>query len=143
MFSCGQASTIGSNPAFLIPYDNVDVDSLLSHFAGKIPYREGQSIGIVPPGVDKQGRPEKLRLYSIASSAPGDFGDYKTVRKLQRIVEAQDATVSLSMVVLHFLCLNLPCASLVFQTGVPLRQASRVRQRQGRDCEGRLLQLSV
>jgi hypothetical protein len=46
---------------------------------GKVPYREGQSIGIVPPGVDANGKPQKLRLYSIASSAPGDFGDYKTV----------------------------------------------------------------
>ena len=48
--------------------------------SGKIPYREGQSIGILPPGVDKNGKPQKIRLYSIASSAPGDFGDYKTVR---------------------------------------------------------------
>ena len=42
-------------------------------------YREGQSIGIVPPGVDANGKPQKLRLYSIASSALGDFGDNKTV----------------------------------------------------------------
>ncbi len=46
---------------------------------GKVPYREGQSIGVVPPGTDANGKPHKLRLYSIASSAPGDFGDYKTV----------------------------------------------------------------
>lgn len=54
--------------------------------AGKIPYREGQSIGIIPPGMDKNGRPEKLRLYSIASSAPGDFGDYKTVSQQERML---------------------------------------------------------
>jgi hypothetical protein len=55
-------------------------DRLYICFAtGKVPYREGQSIGVVPPGTDAKGKPQKLRLYSIASSAPGDFGDYKTV----------------------------------------------------------------
>lgn len=44
-----------------------------------MPYREGQSIGIIADGVDKNGKPHKLRLYSIASSALGDFGDSKTV----------------------------------------------------------------
>ncbi|KAI3665265.1 hypothetical protein L6452_43889 [Arctium lappa] len=48
---------------------------------GEIPYREGQSIGVVPDGIDpKNGKPHKLRLYSITSSALGDFGDSKTVR---------------------------------------------------------------
>lgn len=47
-----------------------------------MPYREGQSIGIIPDGIDKNGKPHKLRLYSIASSALGDFGDSKTVRLL-------------------------------------------------------------
>ena len=46
---------------------------------GEVPYREGQSIGIIPEGIDKNGKPHKLRLYSIASSAIGDFGDSKTV----------------------------------------------------------------
>ena len=45
-----------------------------------MPYKEGQSIGIIADGEDKNGKPHKLRLYSIASSALGDFGDSKTVR---------------------------------------------------------------
>ncbi|KAH1082006.1 hypothetical protein J1N35_021767 [Gossypium stocksii] len=49
---------------------------------GEVPYREGQSIGVIPDGVDKNGKPHKLRLYSIASSALGDFGDSKTVSLL-------------------------------------------------------------
>jgi len=48
---------------------------------GEVPYREGQSIGVIPEGIDKNGKPHKLRLYSIASSAIGDFGDSKTVSK--------------------------------------------------------------
>ena len=46
---------------------------------GEVPYREGQSIGVIPDGIDKNGKPHKLRLYSIASSALGDFGNSKTV----------------------------------------------------------------
>ena len=39
---------------------------------GEIPYKEGQSIGVIPDGIDpKNGKPHKLRLYSIASSAIG------------------------------------------------------------------------
>lgn len=49
---------------------------------GEVPYREGQSIGVIPDGIDKNGKPHKLRLYSIASSALGDFGDSKTVSLL-------------------------------------------------------------
>lgn len=49
---------------------------------GEVPYKEGQSIGIIADGEDKNGKPHKLRLYSIASSALGDFGDSKTVRFL-------------------------------------------------------------
>ncbi|KAK6245548.1 hypothetical protein SCA6_008638 [Theobroma cacao] len=46
---------------------------------GEVPYREGQSIGVTPEGIDKNGKPHKLRLYSIASSALGDFGTSQTV----------------------------------------------------------------
>lgn len=34
--------------------------------------RAGQSIGILPPGKDKNGRPNKLRLYSVASPSKGE-----------------------------------------------------------------------
>lgn len=55
------------------------------YYTGEIPYREGQSIGVIPDGEDKNGKPHKLRLYSIASSALGDFGDSKTVSLAQVI----------------------------------------------------------
>ncbi|NBD16133.1 MAG: ferredoxin-NADP reductase [Cyanobacteria bacterium] len=42
-------------------------------------YLEGQSIGIIPPGKDDKGKPHKLRLYSIASTRHGDYGDDNTV----------------------------------------------------------------
>ena len=42
-------------------------------------YLEGQSIGIIPPGKDENGKPHKLRLYSIASTRYGDHGDENSV----------------------------------------------------------------
>lgn len=50
-------------------------------------YLEGQSIGIIPPGKDKNGKPEKLRLYSIASTRHGDRIDDKTVSLCVRQLE--------------------------------------------------------
>ncbi len=54
---------------------------------GNLHYVEGQSIGIIPPGVDKNGKPEKLRLYSIASTRHGDDIDDKTVSLCVRQLE--------------------------------------------------------
>ena len=40
---------------------------------GKFPFWEGQSWGVIPPGVrEKDGKPHAVRLYSIASSRYGD-----------------------------------------------------------------------
>jgi ferredoxin--NADP+ reductase len=50
-------------------------------------YLEGQSIGIIPPGTDKNGKPQKLRLYSIASTRHGDDVDDKTISLCVRRLE--------------------------------------------------------
>ncbi len=55
--------------------------------AGDLRYLEGQSIGIIPPGTDKNGKPEKLRLYSIASTRHGDRVDDQTVSLCVRQLE--------------------------------------------------------
>ncbi len=58
--------------------------------AGDLRYFEGQSIGIVPPGKDAKGKPQKLRLYSIASTRHGDNIDDKTVSLCVRKLEYKD-----------------------------------------------------
>ena len=46
---------------------------------GDFPYIEGQSWGVIPPGVrEKDGKPHAVRLYSIASSRYGDDMTGKT-----------------------------------------------------------------
>ncbi|GFY80435.1 ferredoxin-NADP[+]-oxidoreductase 1 [Actinidia rufa] len=72
---------------------------------GEVPYREGQSIGVIPDGIDKNGKPHKLRLYSIASSAIGDFGDSKTVSLcVKRLVYTNDQGEIVKGVCSNFLC---------------------------------------
>lgn len=47
---------------------------------GKMPYWEGQSAGVIPPGIDpKRNKPYGVRLYSIASTRYGDLLDGKTM----------------------------------------------------------------
>jgi ferredoxin--NADP+ reductase len=55
--------------------------------AGNLRYLEGQSIGIIPEGTDKNGKPHKLRLYSIASTRHGDDLDDKTISLCVRQLE--------------------------------------------------------
>lgn len=52
-----------------------DVRHIVFDIGGSaLKYLEGQSIGILPPGTDVNGKPHKLRLYSIASQSQGDDG---------------------------------------------------------------------
>merc|ERR1712216_349433 len=46
---------------------------IIMNHEGKMPYWEGQSYGVIAPGVSpKNGKPNSVRLYSIASSRYGD-----------------------------------------------------------------------
>jgi len=52
---------------------------IIINHEGKFPYWEGQSWGVIPPGVrEKDGKPHSVRLYSIASSRYGDDMTGKT-----------------------------------------------------------------
>ena len=81
-------------------------------------YLAGQSIGILPPGVDDQGKPHKLRLYSIATPATGEDGLEKSVSLcVKRLVyNNPDTNEFVSGVCSNYLC-NLPEGSTVEITG--------------------------
>jgi benzoyl-CoA 2,3-dioxygenase component A len=50
-----------------------DVRHIILDFGDQaFPVLEGQSIGLVAPGVDADGKPRQIRLYSIASSRDGE-----------------------------------------------------------------------
>jgi benzoyl-CoA oxygenase/reductase BoxA protein len=52
---------------------------VLDFGAVPFPVLEGQSIGIVPPGTDQNGRPHHARQYSIASPRDGERPGYNNV----------------------------------------------------------------
>jgi ferredoxin--NADP+ reductase len=85
---------------------------------GDLRYFEGQSIGIVPPGKDAKGKPQKLRLYSIASTRHGDDVDDKTVSLCVRKLEYKDEKTGKEVegVCSTFLC-NLKAGDEVQITG--------------------------
>lgn len=42
-------------------------------------FQAGQSFGVVPPGVDAKGKPNKVRLYSLSSPTWGEDGEGKII----------------------------------------------------------------
>jgi benzoyl-CoA 2,3-dioxygenase component A len=61
---------------------------VLDFGAMPFPVLEGQSIGIVPPGSDAQGRPHHARQYSIASPRNGERPGYNNVSlTIKRVLE--------------------------------------------------------
>ena len=62
---------------------------------GRMPFPilEGQSIGILPPGVDAGGRPHYARQYSIASPRNGERPGYNNVSlTIKRVLEDHQGT---------------------------------------------------
>jgi benzoyl-CoA 2,3-dioxygenase component A len=52
------------------------------------PVLEGQSIGIIPPGIDAEGRPHHARQYSIASPRNGERPGYNNLSlTVKRVLE--------------------------------------------------------
>jgi benzoyl-CoA 2,3-dioxygenase component A len=61
---------------------------VLDFGAMPFPVLEGQSIGIVPPGVDARGKPHVARQYSVASPRNGERPGYNNVSlTIKRVLE--------------------------------------------------------
>ena len=54
------------------------------------PVLEGQSIGITPPGTDDNGRPHKIRLYSVCSPRDGERPNHNNVALTVKRVTYED-----------------------------------------------------
>lgn len=68
------------------------------------PVLEGQSIGIIPPGLDEHGRPHVPRQYSIASPRDGERPGYNNVS-----LTVKRVTVDHSGNPVHGVCSNYLC----------------------------------
>ena len=70
----------------------------------QLEYVEGQSIGIVPAGNDSNGKPHKLRLYSIASTRHGDNYAGNTVSLCVRQLQYEKDGQTIDGVCSTYLC---------------------------------------
>jgi ferredoxin--NADP+ reductase len=79
-------------------------------------YIEGQSMGVIPAGIDAKGKPHKLRLYSIASTRHGDYVDDKTISLCVRQLQYEKDGEVINGVCSTYLC-NLKPGEEVKVTG--------------------------
>jgi len=57
-----------------------DVRHIILDFGNQpMPVLEGQSVGIIPPGTDAQGRPHLPRLYSVSSPRDGERANFNNL----------------------------------------------------------------
>jgi ferredoxin--NADP+ reductase len=76
----------------------------LSEGDPQLRYVEGQSIGIIPEGNDANGKPHKLRLYSIASTRHGDNLEGSTVSLCVRQLQYEKDGETINGVCSTYLC---------------------------------------
>ena len=98
-----------------------DAPGDIQHVLLKLPegfrYVEGQSLSVIPPGIDpKTGRNHKPRLYSIASTRYGDLVDGTTVSLCVRRAEYIDPITGTKDPSKQGVCSNFLCDALPGQT---------------------------
>ena len=96
---------------------SADVRHIVLDFGSvAFPVLEGQTIGIVPPGTDANGRPHFVRLYSIASPRDGERPRYNNVAlTVKRVTEDHEGR-PVSGAASNYLC-DLPKGAQVNVVG--------------------------
>lgn len=94
-----------------------DIQHIILRLPENMHYVEGQSISILPPGIDPNtNRPNKPRLYSIASTRYGDLLDGNTVSLCVRRAEYYDPVTNLPDPAKKGVCSNFLCDAVAGQT---------------------------
>ena len=82
-------ATVAGNVRVTEVGTDYDTHHIVLDFGGMpFPVLEGQSIGVLPPGVDAKGRPHHARQYSIASPRNGERPGYNNLSlTIKRVLE--------------------------------------------------------
>eukprot|EP00542_Grammatophora_oceanica_P011399 CAMPEP_0194036798 /NCGR_PEP_ID=MMETSP0009_2-20130614/9163_1 /TAXON_ID=210454 /ORGANISM="Grammatophora oceanica, Strain CCMP 410" /LENGTH=411 /DNA_ID=CAMNT_0038678707 /DNA_START=8 /DNA_END=1243 /DNA_ORIENTATION=+ len=94
---------------------SMDAPGDIQHVLLKLPdgmhYVEGQSLSVIPDGIDSKGKKHKPRLYSIASTRYGDVLDGNTVSLCVRRAEYTDPATGMVDPSKKGVCSNFLCDS--------------------------------
>jgi len=85
-------ATVSGNFRLTADDASSDIRHIVLDFGGAaFPVLEGQTIGILPPGVDAHGKPHHVRLYSVASPREGERPRYNNLSlTVKRVTEDHD-----------------------------------------------------
>lgn len=157
-------ATVTGNLRLTDPDKDADIRHVVLDFGQTaFPVLEGQSIGVIPPGIDASGRPQLLRLYSVASPRDGERPGFNNLAlTVKRVVAEKDGAAFRGIASnyvcdlargdqvkvtgpygLTFLMPDDPNANIVMictGTGsAPFRAMTERRRRHLRDAPGKLL----
>ncbi|KAJ7568585.1 hypothetical protein O6H91_01G039300 [Diphasiastrum complanatum] len=106
-------ATIKSNQKIVGPKAPGETCHIVIDHGGNVPYWEGQSYGVIPPGENpkKPGMPNTVRLYSIASTRYGDDFDGKTASLCVRRAVYYDPETGKEDPAKKGICSNFLCDS--------------------------------
>ena len=98
-------ATVAGNFRLTSPNVDNDVRHIVLDLGTQFfPLLEGQSVGIVPPGLDASGRPHYLRMYSVASPRTGEREGYNNLSlTVKRVTQDHDGRPTVG-VASNFLC---------------------------------------
>ena len=92
---------------FRLTDDNASADIrhiILDFGSQAFPVLEGQSIGVVPPGVDANGKPHYVRLYSVASPRDGEKPSHNNLSLTVKRVTQDHEGKPVAGVASNYLC---------------------------------------
>lgn len=98
-------ATVGGNFRLTADDASSDIRHIVLEFGGAaFPVLEGQTIGILPPGVDASGRPHHVRLYSVASPRDGERPRYNNLSLTVKRVTEDHEGKPVAGVASNYLC---------------------------------------
>lgn len=77
---------------------------------GSLAFAEGQAVGVVPPGLNRRGRPHPPRLFSLACARDGEHGDGASIALTVKRFFGEDPQTGAAIPGLasHYLCDSQP-----------------------------------
>ena len=98
-------ATVAGNYRLTAAEAENDIHHIVLDFGTQFfPILEGQSIGIIPPGVDAGGKPHYLRMYSVASPREGERDGYNNLALTVKRVTQDHAGQAVRGVGSNYVC---------------------------------------